>query len=637
MKKIVLVLAGLIFSSLYQNPLAGAPLSATESCPLIDHLIEINKEWLKQPIDDALFFQEASFKDDEIRIQTHLQWVAHFLRTTEANHWNSEQRQRRFQQLEVLRQYHERALFPKNTYHAKRRPYFIDDYGTACAVGYLAIQDGQAELAARIQKENNYAYIRELPYPALQEWAQYNGLTIDELAWIQPGYQPQPREYAGVGNNEGVEGVILTMLPTEEDDFLYMAGNFSAIDGVAANSIIAWDGQEWHTLGNGVEGTIYAMTRYNNELYLGGDFTLVDDPEYENFAKWDGSQWIGLQQGDMQGTILALHTYGWNQIMVGGDFQKVNNNAMPYLAKYEPLDGEWTNKAIVYVNGQIEEIPGGMSVNGPVRCFAEPVPSQLLVGGDFTQTAPGLDGTGANAFATNYLAYWDGANWASAMEGPNGPAYAIGVHGEHLYIGSTVALDGSDVAVLSFGLWNDLEYQFQPFGDEKIHGFLTVSDEMLVYGGFSYTPGIGNFGTGVAAFQEQMYGAGFSLFDNTVTAIAEFQNKLFFGGTFTSVDQQNFQGLTQLDYLTDTPVVLPETAPVRVFTDGERLILFHEPITQGGTLHLFNMMGQALGQFQVQAGVERSSWAIGALPAGAYVFRVKTDNGFQTGKFVVQR
>jgi len=157
-----------------------------------EQLCKLNKEWNSKQFDDPVFSQKISFTSDEELIQTHLKLVEQKLREKNVDHLSEDIQKARSKNLDVLRQYWQRGLFPKNLYHKERTPYFIDDYGTACAVGYIVIETGNEEFAQKIQRENNYALLSELnaQYPALKQWADANGFTIDELAWIQPAYCP---------------------------------------------------------------------------------------------------------------------------------------------------------------------------------------------------------------------------------------------------------------------------------------------------------------------------------------------------------------------------------------------------------------------------------------------------------------
>ncbi len=97
---------------------------------------------------------------------------------------------RRFAALAELARYVDRGRFPRRTDDpfAGRRPRFIDDRGVHCAVGELIARSGHPDLARAIDRDLEYAYVRDIAVPALAAWADTHGFTIDELAMIQPSY-----------------------------------------------------------------------------------------------------------------------------------------------------------------------------------------------------------------------------------------------------------------------------------------------------------------------------------------------------------------------------------------------------------------------------------------------------------------
>lgn len=123
-------------------------------------------------------------------IQMHLSLVEKTLRAKETAHLSAAQQQNRRRCLDTLHDYWKQGVFPKNTRHPARTPYFIDDYGINCAVGQLLVATGFESVAQKIHAENNNAYVSELnvKYPELRQWADAYGFAVDELAWIQPGY-----------------------------------------------------------------------------------------------------------------------------------------------------------------------------------------------------------------------------------------------------------------------------------------------------------------------------------------------------------------------------------------------------------------------------------------------------------------
>ena len=126
-------------------------------------------------------------------IQLHLRLVTQHLGSKNMTHLTLSQQQKRKQGLIILKDYWQKKVFPKNTHHPGQViPYFIDDFNTACAVGHILRETGGNEFAKRIQQENNYAYIEDMNYPELLEWATEYGFEEMELRWIQPAYSSCP-------------------------------------------------------------------------------------------------------------------------------------------------------------------------------------------------------------------------------------------------------------------------------------------------------------------------------------------------------------------------------------------------------------------------------------------------------------
>ncbi len=135
-----------------------------------------------------------SYDSETTRIRTRLTAVEHQLRHADVSRLTPAQRAARVRNLDVLHEYWVRAVFPKNTdFPDQMMPYFVDRYGTRCAMAYLIEQSGHGDLVARVAATNNNARIRELKSaPELVAWLRDNGLTAAEAAHIQPQYGPPP-------------------------------------------------------------------------------------------------------------------------------------------------------------------------------------------------------------------------------------------------------------------------------------------------------------------------------------------------------------------------------------------------------------------------------------------------------------
>lgn len=238
----------------YKSHASG--LKAGETAPLFDHLFSINEQWAHYKT--AASGSSISFENDIQRIQKHLELVVSHLRNVETESLTIDQVTKRSALLDTLRNYAAASVFPTNSYHKKRTPYFIDIYNVYCAVGYLIKASGHDDLANRIHDEHNYNYIKDIKTPGLLEWADAHGFTVDELAWIQPSYRGNPLvNYAG-GTNGAVRkiGNHQFLAVSRSSSVNIVIGDFTKLGNEDCNGIGYYFEEEWHCMGEGLDGTI---------------------------------------------------------------------------------------------------------------------------------------------------------------------------------------------------------------------------------------------------------------------------------------------------------------------------------------------------------------------------------------------
>ena len=625
--------------------LFASAIVASENQSLYQHMVEVNKEWTKQSLDLPFLEKEISFQNDVQRIQLHLMLVENVLRKRNILNLSPQQFAKRNHHLDVLNDYWKKGVFPKNIYHQKRQPYFIDHLGTACAVGHLVREDGGIAFAEKIKKENNYAYISELQliYPELKSWADNNGFTMEELAWIQPGYPPAEQSWSAVGNGGGVEGHINVMKTI--GDKLYMGGNFSSVDGVAANSIISWDGNQWEAVGEGVEGEVFAIEATpQGHLIIGGNFTLISDPQYSNIAVKTFNGWIGLQKGGMNGSVYTLKMKDY--LYAGGDFEMIDEQPIKYFAKRNiSVPDIWHNNA--------NTIPNAMEVNAPVRAI-EIIEDKLLVGGDFTQTAPQISDGSINQLNTRYLAYWNDEveNWEMEFDGDYAEVNTIGYFNEKIAVGGEVFpadpnnFDLPGVSFYENDTWNNWTlYQFNDAG--MIHGFFEFNEEFFAYGDVTNTSpvviSVGTYNAGFVGLHTNTTNglSGGAVFDKTVRAIEAFQGVAYFAGDFTEVSTGwggssggTFNGLVNspLDGITSSENI-SITKQIQIYHASEKLYVNYEDLQNNAALNIYNLQGQILKTFNLQAGAANEIFDLSDWTSGMYVYQIVNKEGQQSGKF----
>jgi len=329
-------------------------------------LTNINSCWSEHQNIDMSNIEIENLSENKL-IQLHLSLVEQELSNTSTNNLNSSQLQNRKNCLAFLREYIDFQAFPKNNFTNYRTPIFIDDHDNFCAVGYLLKRTGHEYLSRKISSENNLAFVRQMQYPELLEWATANGFTVDELAWIQPSYGPVPsRTTAPVG--KGTNGTIHELKKSNDGQKLWVGGEFSSInDSVIANNValvLELGGQYyWYSLNSGVNGPVYAIQEFNNKIFVGGEFTQAGTCPVSNIAFYDGNNW--LDAGCISGVVLDLEVFNGEMYAVG-DFDVCGGSNEINFAKW--INGSWLPIA---------------GLNGFVNTMTV-VDSFLFLGGNFT-------------------------------------------------------------------------------------------------------------------------------------------------------------------------------------------------------------------------------------------------------------
>jgi hypothetical protein len=358
-------------------------------------LSEVNKCWMEQKDIIVPELDNNHTLNEKDWIQLHLALVEQTLRSRQSNHLDIAQQINRARCLDILHRYGQEANFPINEDYAYHTPIFIDKYNNFCAVGFLIKETGHEAISRRISAQTNLAYVREMNYPELGKWAEENGFTIDELAWIQPAYPPQSRcqkvgngvdgfvqelyvdtttqqLYVGgkflqadksfVANNiayvtenagvytwhkmsDGVNGQVNAI--TKFDGKIFVAGSFSTAGGVAADNIAYWDGSIWYSAGC-IDGVINDLLVFEGALYAAGEFKSCAADIGRNFAKWNGSTWTII--AGIEGRINTMEAYK-GSIVLGGRFDfdtSVNINAIKWngTGSFQRFDNEVMNEVM---------------------------------------------------------------------------------------------------------------------------------------------------------------------------------------------------------------------------------------------------------------------------------------------------
>lgn len=95
---------------------------------------------------------------------------------------------------------------------------------------------------------------------------------------------------------KGVDGVVYELYADDTSGMLYVGGSFNTVDSTISANNIAYvtesSGQyTWHNMGSGVNGAVYAITKYNGNIFVAGSFSLAGGVPVTNVTYWDGTSW----------------------------------------------------------------------------------------------------------------------------------------------------------------------------------------------------------------------------------------------------------------------------------------------------------------------------------------------------------
>jgi hypothetical protein len=170
-------------------------------------------------------------------------------------------------------------------------------------------------------------------------------------------------------------------------DALYVGGAFTTAGGITANRIARWDGQQWHAVGGGVNGTVNALAVYNDgtpKLYIGGAFLSAGGMSANRIARWNGSAWLDVA-GGLNNTVTHLVVHDTDgaggaapQLIVGGPFSAAGAVTATRLARWN--GAAWSSLAQGIAEGADNTVMSMASITSPQA-------RGLYIGGTFSAVA----------------------------------------------------------------------------------------------------------------------------------------------------------------------------------------------------------------------------------------------------------
>ncbi len=591
---------------------------------ILNQLSEVNAEWEFQPERDTIlalgnFSKCESFND---WIALHLSLVEKTLASRDVSKLSETQKNNRAKLLASLNQYWKQKVFPVNDYLPYKNPVFIDRKGTHCAVGYLMQASGSETLAQEIDMQQKFAYVKDIKVNGVSEWANRNGFTLEELAWIQPGYPTTVKSFDMKG---GLDGTVYAIVQDPSSQTIYAAGKFSKSKlGVSCNNLAAWisgfAGFDWVSVNGGVNGTVYALLKKNNKLYVGGEFSLAGSVVAKNIAVYNiaSGQWEAM--GSIDSTVRALCFYN-DTLFAGGNFSD-------YVSKWNGTS--W------------QGITNGFLGGKEVRTL-EVWDNKLIIGGDFDLA------TGA---IRKNVASYDGVYMGIVGFGTKTPVNDFEFHQGRLFAACEVVSGTDTCALASFenGDWvtelssfNNLGAQFQGYEISKIS-----SNGSLLYaaGDFNCTSGMYS-GSNLMTFKKEKvngnttfttYCNPLSNTDGKVNDILISGSILYYGGSF--VKNNYFDTLNHVAYIQITPSSISNTKSLY-----SKLLLYPNPVhdklsiqsnakEEMDYLEIIEMTGRKVYSKEVLS--DFVSIDVANISNGFYSIRILSNGTWHTAKFLKQ-
>lgn len=349
------------------------------------------------------------------------------------------------------------------------------------------------------------------------------------------------------GANSTVQAVVADGLGN-----VYVGGNFSAVNSVAASRVAKWNGTTWSALGAGLGGgNVEAIAISGSDVYVGGGFTTAGGVPANHIAKWDGNAWsaMGAGLGALGNNFVTSIAVSGTNVFAGGNF--MDAGSLNYIARWngtswvslgtgmdQRVDSLAVSGTEVYAGG-VFSTAGGVSVPRVARWDGASWSAMGTGVGGATVSALTLSGADIYAgTSVGILAKWNGTSWDSigtALGGTFRAIRAIAISGTDIYVGGEFTTAGGSPAN-RIARWNGT--QWSPLGvgvgDSILNGVneIAVLGDTLMVGGSFPTAG-GTVAKNIATWSTSAWTAfnGTGL-DSSVGVIAVSGTDVYVAGSF---------------------------------------------------------------------------------------------------------
>ncbi len=397
---------------------------------------------------------------------------------------------------------------------------------------------------------------------------------------------------------------------------LYAGGNFwQYSNGVSVNYIAQWTGTQWDSLGAGVLGIVFAISKFNGEIYVGGNFFSAGNVNSKSIARWNGSIWQSfgnVNNNPSFSTVLNLNVIN-NELYVLGNFDSIGNLLANGIAKF---DGQnWFTYPMLDPIGYFN---ASAWFNG-----------ELYVGGNF-DGGPGLQD----------IAKFDGTNWVSVgggLSGPNSSIDDMQLYQNKLYIVGNLLVGqgdpGNGIAMWDGISWSQAGSGLLPSTVSALHEFqgeLFAGGAILNAGGLPVSY--------IAKWNGTNWLSLGANFNNKAGCFASNNSDLYIGGGFLTVNGDTMNFITKYNL----PIGIDENES----SENANLQISPNPatnfininLTQGSInqIQIFDISGNLVLEQHDDESLN-CQLDVSSLANGIYIIKVISDFGIYSEKLIIQK
>jgi len=273
----------------------------------------------------------------------------------------------------------------------------------------------------------------------------YAGGNFTEIGGVSANNIARWNGSAWQALGSGTDGPVLA-IAVDANDSVYIGGTFEQVNGITANNIALYSNSTWSALtdsGTGVTGTGNEIRSIaideNNVVYIGGNFASAGGKTASRIATWNGSTWGTLGMGT-SGFVQAIHITS-DYVYAGGNFALAGGNTVNRIARWNRNINQW------------EKIQNGLSNNVNALAYRD---DYLYVAGSFKAALNDTPAQNiiVNGLARWSAASGWEALGTDTNVGVDNLLNALNFENNELYVGGTFDVAGTE-NVSNFTCWQN--------------------------------------------------------------------------------------------------------------------------------------------------------------------------------------